>query len=263
MFLSLATVLIAFWIMNADTVKSSDNNSNIVLKISSDKETYILGEVINLQFELKGKNDEPITLRSVPTVETGYMRVWIASPDRNFKEYEGDRWGLFDGNKSAQQAKSIKSQAAILFNRKPVQYSSLTENQIKTDYAISESGVYFIKASAIIWNEQPKSDEDKMVIESEPIQIVVNEPVGDDLEVWKRIKDNGEFAYFIQQGSFRVRNIEERKKLLEEVEQITTKYPNSLLTNQMKQSLEKFRETEEKIKESSPKNKQNNQEKKP
>lgn len=261
-FISLAVVGFIFWIIGNDIVRSSENGRDLILKVSSDKETYILGEIINLEFEVKDKNNKTFTLRSIPTVEVGYMHVWIASADRNFKEYEGPKWGLSDGNKLPETASSFKSQATILFNRKPAQqYSSFPKTQIETTYAIPEPGVYFIKATATIYNEEVKSDNDKIVIESEPIRIVINNPAGEDAEVWNLIKDNVEFAFFMHKGSFISDKFEEREKLVKEVERITAKYPTSILAIQMKQNIAKYRELEEVIKES--KKNQNNQEKKP
>ena len=184
-FLTLITIVFTYWLINTNTVKSSGSNANLVLTIQLDKESYILGEKINLQFELKDKKNKIIALNALPTVENGYLRVWIASSNRSFKEYKGARWGFDEGGKP-QKGTSFKSQANILWNGKvPDSWKneSFGRNRIETDYAFVEAGVYFIKATAIIFDEDAKSDDDKIVIESEPIQIIVNEPIGDDLEV--------------------------------------------------------------------------------
>src|SRR5215213_5039155 len=93
-FIGLLATVIIFWVINTNTVKSSESNADLILKVSVDKQSYALGEEINLQFEIKDKNSKTFTLRSIPTVEDGYLHVWIASADRNFKEYLGPRWGL-------------------------------------------------------------------------------------------------------------------------------------------------------------------------
>jgi DNA polymerase II large subunit len=67
----------------------------------------------------------------------------------------------------------------------------------------------------------------------------------DDSAVWNKIKDRGDLAYFIQEGKFRTRKPEEEEKLKQEVEQIINQNPNSIIANQMTQSLEKFRDVEE------------------
>lgn len=254
----LAAILTAFWVINTNAVKSSDNNSKLTLAVSSDKDTYVLGEIINLQFELKSETGEAITLRIVPTVENGYMQVWIASAaDREFKEYQGYRWGLDELNLPPQQGKSFKSKAAVLWNNKPPaewKGAVFAKDLLETDYVALEPGVYFIKASASV-SEGPVSSGDRTIIESEPIRIVINEPAGDDLRIWKKIKDRGDIGYFIQVGDFRTSDAAEREKLRKEVEDLIAKHPNSILAGQIRQSLEKFQVLEELIKESSPKNK--------
>jgi len=59
-------------------------------------------------------------------------------------------------------------------------------------------------------------------VDSEPIAITVEEPIGEDLEVWNRIKNDGKFAFFIQ------------------VEDILQKYPRSIYAAPLRRSLEKF-----------------------
>lgn len=242
-FLTPALLILAFWLISAKIVKSSVNDSDLILTVNSDKESYILGEQVNLRFEITHKKNKIITLRSAPTVENGDIRVWIASSNRNFKQYRGARWGFDEGGKPRKE-KSFKSQAGILWNGKAPDSSkneSFDKNRIETDYAFVEAGVYFIKATATVFNEDAKSDDDKISIESEPIQIIVNEPVGDDLEVWKNIKDNGALGLFMQTGRLLNEKPAEAQKLLKEVEDIISKYPDSLLVGQLKNGLEKYR----------------------
>ena len=249
-----------FGTINNEAVKSSENNPDLILKVGADKESFILGEEINLQFEIKDKNNKTFTIRSVPTVKDGDIRVCIASTDRNFKEYKGARWGFSEGGKTQKKGKSFKSQAEILWNGKPPDSQkgeSFTRNRIYTDYAIMEAGIYFIKATATLFEEDAKSENDRITIESEPIQIVVNEPIGADLEVWKRIKDNGNIGCFMQNGIFGDAKPEESQKLLKEVEEIISKYPDSLLVTQLKRGMEEYRNIEALINESKQQ-KQNN-----
>lgn len=55
-------------------------------------------------------------------------------------------------------------------------------------------------------------------------------------------------AYFIQYDEVQTFKTEKQEKLLEEIEQIVTKYPTSLLGSQVKQSLIQFRANEAKSK---------------
>lgn len=116
-----------------------------------------------------------------------------------------------------------------------------------TDYAFPEAGNYLIKAIATVPNGA--SSDDLTKIESETIQIIINDPIRDDLKVWNQIKNRGEIAYFLQQGETPTFQDDKAEKLLKEIEQISQKYPNSLLANKMRLTLEKFRVDEEKRKE--------------
>ncbi len=230
-----------------NAVKQSKNDLPLILKVSSEKQTYILGEVVKLNFELINKGDKVIKIPLRPDVSTGYLKVWIALDGQEFNRYHNSSWGRMEhGGPTLQPGQSFNSQATILWNSKPDTLNlnpDVAKGRIMNDYAFPKAGVYFIKAVASITGDAP------MKIESEPIQIVVNEPVGDELKVWNDIKDSGEIASFIQRGSFLTSKDEEEKNLVKRVEQITQSYPNSFLVGQMKQKLEKFRTGEEKSKE--------------
>lgn len=75
-------------------------------------------------------------------------------------------------------------EATILWNGK-IDVSGLNElaakeklkGKITTEYALPTPGVYFLKGL-------PYFGENGTPIESDPIQILVSEPVGDDLKIW-------------------------------------------------------------------------------
>jgi hypothetical protein len=230
-----------------NAVKQSKNDLPLILKVSSEKQTYILGEVVKLNFELINKGDKVIKIPLRPDVSTGYLKVWIALDEQEFNRYNNSSWGRMEhGGPTLQPDESFNSQATILWNSKPETLNlnpDVAKGKIMNDYAFPQAGVYSIKAVASITGDTP------MKIESESIQIVINEPVGDDLKVWNQIKDSGEIASFIQRGSFLTSKVEEEAKLVKRVEQITQSYPNSFLAGQMKQKLEKFRTGEERRRE--------------
>lgn len=261
--LSLISVIFLFWLIHTKIVKS-EPGSNLILTVRTDKETYILGEKINLQFEIKDRNDKTFTLRGLPTVEVGFMQVWIAAAsNRNFKEYKGANWGRYDSSKPW-TGKSFESQAEILWNGKPPESwknESFGKDLMNTDYPFMEGGIYLIKAAATIVDENAKSDEDKIVIESEPIRIVVDNPVDDDLVVWNKIKNNANLGLFMQHGRFTTTKPEEMQKLFEQVEKLIAKYPNSILVQQLKQGREKYLEVQEMIRQTQEEIKQNNEKK--
>jgi hypothetical protein len=82
------------------------------------------------------------------------------------------------------------------------------------------------------------------------------------LEVWYRIKDNGDIGYFLQEGEIvrgRYHKPEERAKFQQEVERLLNQYPNSFYAQSLRQSLDKFKANEEKRKASLEKMKQQKQ----
>ena len=183
-------------------------------------------------------------------VESGYVKIFVSPVNQVFRQYINGGVRTKTAGFVIRGGETVESQATILWNSKP-DIKNLSDsavkiyddNQLMTNYAFPNTGIYFIKAVLII------PGEPQTKIESELVKIVINEPVGDDLKVWNQIKDNGDIAYFIQQGETPTYQDEKAKKLLKEIEQITGKYPNSDLAGQMKQKLEKFRTGEEKSKE--------------
>lgn len=116
------------------------------------------------------------------------------------------------------------------------------EGRILSDYAFPETGTYFVKVYVMIFDDESGSGTGKMV-ESDPIKITITAPKGEDLEVWNKIKDNGEFAYFMQEGDITrgYKKPENRTKFQQELQDILNKYPNSFYSQSLRQSLDKFR----------------------
>ena len=227
-------------INNSNSFKSSEG---LQIDIVTSKDTYLLGETVFLNFEVKNNSSKDIRVRGLD-LDSNYVSVYISYEGQAFKKYRHSRINeAVGGMFKVGQVK--KSTAGILWNFSPMESSSrwkeMEETNILTYYAFPKPGVYIIKAVLGV-----PSSENPIEVESKPIQIVINEPVGDDLDIWNEIKDNGEFAYFIQEGEIRPSNKpKEREKLRQEIEQIVNQYPNSIIANQIEQSLEKFRTGEE------------------
>lgn len=238
-----AITLIVIWAEGVNATKPSENASDLTLKVIPEKPAYLLGEIVKLNFELTNSGDEPILLTYRPDVSTGYLKVWIASLGSDFNQYHNSSWERMEyGGPTLRPGQSFSSQATVLWNNKP-QIPSLSENKILTDYAFPLAGVYLVKAVVTITGDVP------IKVESEPIKITINEPVGDDLQVWNQIKESGEIASFVQRGSFLTSNNEEEQRLVKQVQEITQSYPNSFLVGQIRQKLERFRTGEERKRE--------------
>jgi len=221
-------------------VTMQSNSSPLKLIVKSNKETYKLGEIVHLSFELKNISSKDAFIGEVFGVGGGSLTVHVSKDSKNFPEYSPG-WGIVDFSPQAtliKPNKSIATSASVLWHLKPNALdgesneviNEVGKKKLLTTYAFPEPGNYFVKA--IFRNN----------LESEPIQITIEKPQGEDLEVWNKIKDDGNFAYFIQINDFLIPSYktEEREKFKQKVEKIINTYPNSFYAQSLRQSLEKF-----------------------
>jgi hypothetical protein len=243
-----ALSLSVFWSIIGFTQTDTTTN-NLSFKGKANKEVFIVGEPIAVVFEISNNGENSIKVHS-GGVETGFLKVLISGRDNEYKQYFGYGWGLKMGRmfELLPGKTHTYKEAKILWNGK-IDTSGLSEqaakeklkDRITTEYALPEPGVYFIKGLSYV-------GENAMVIESEPVQITINEPVGDDLTVWNQIKGNREIALLMQVGEFDTGKDEEKAKLVRQVEQILEQYPNSVYSGYLRQNLELFKMKEEKRK---------------
>jgi hypothetical protein len=237
--------------------KLVNSSKEVEVSLSSAKDSYRLGEIPYFDIILKNKGTEKLSFLNTFNVYSGGISIYISKGNKErFIEYLNRSWGTDDGfygNLTLNQNESKVQTTALLWNDKPKIADTLapevikraTEGKINTDYVFMDVGTYFVKVTYAIHFLNEKKP---VVIESEPIKITITEPEGEDLDVWKRIKDDGNFAYFIQEGETLIPGYktEERAKFLQEVEQILIDHPNSFYTESLRQSLEKFRASEAK-----------------
>lgn len=246
-FLAIGSLLLVLGKDEAKTAVSSRlEPPNIIVRIDSTKQSYIQGEAVALNLEIVNNGHSEVFLKGWD-VRSGLLRILVASEDQKFKQYAHSRWNREKPGRFIKPGETIKSQASLLWNFSPVgrvaDLSRVKDDVILSDLAFPDRGVYFLKAVLTI------TGENRMEVESAPVQIVINEPVGDDLRIWNKIKNNSELAYFIQENQIRASKAEEREKVLKEVEQLVSNYSTGILATELKESLEKFRESEAKVKE--------------
>lgn len=229
--------------------KSADTPTNILLTISSSETIYKLGEIVSIKTRITNRNSEPVNLVGTPETIVGIEISY--ENQKNYQHYAGPSVlhnFMVDGSDpyiTIKIGETLINQRSILWNYKPeVSHlnsdaaKSFLESRILTDYAFTKAGTYFIKAISII-----SKDGNSEKIESEPIKIIIIEPIGEDLEVWNKIKENGDIGYFLQEGDIARGSYykpEEREKFLKEVDQILIDYPNSFYAEPLRQSLAKF-----------------------
>jgi hypothetical protein len=231
--------------------------NSLRIRITSSKPTFVLGELVSFEIEITNESSESVLVRGLD-VDSNYVKIFVAEAGKKFKEYKHSRvketrWMKF------QPRQIVKSNVNILWNFTPAKFASnpskFNGTNIITDYVFPKSGIYFIKAVLVI----PNSNE-TLNIESETIQLNLRDPLGEDQEVWNKIKNNGDFGYFLQEGDFRIPEYKQEERIMfkQEVEQIVNRHPNSFITGQLRQSIEKFNQKEAKRRELREKMKQPN-----
>ena len=232
----------------------AEASNEIDLSLSVTRKTLHLGEILSIESRitnnasvpvyLEGDSDYAIAIKIAPKEDKDYKRYVPEGPEFSQEAY-------MDTKINPREA--FDRQITVLWNNSP-KVSHLnadaakpeTEGRILSDYAFPEVGTYFVKAvSSVMKNGKP------VLLESEPIQITVTEPQGEDLEIWSKIKNNGEFAHFLQYGDITrgYKKPEVRAQLQQEVEGILNKYPNSFYAEPLRQSLGRFHANEAKRKE--------------
>ncbi len=259
-------IFLAFVILTTATIfsfivlqKTAFSKNNLIVEISQSKSNYLLGEIVPINIKIINQGNSDVYLRGA-TPQSGYVKILISDDGKIFKEYDNGNWG----NKKMKGLtiapnQTINSQANILANSifstshlNAKSASEIVNKKVMTVYAFPKAGEYYLKAVLVIPNKDGNEE-----IESESVQITIEEPQGKDLEIWNRIKDRADFAYFIQEGEMvDFRSLNEQTKFEAEIEYILQKYPNSFYAESLRQSLDKFQAAEAKRQETMQKLKQ-------
>lgn len=242
------------WASFGHLQESANPEKELELAVRSSKGVYIKGEKVNLIFTLRNNGDEGLTILNNFPVDAGYIAVYVSKDGEHFGKYLNPEWGRTDtarGVITIKPHESIETSTDILWNNKPeishlngVAASRFIKDKILSDYVFPDAGTYLVK----IEYSGLSGPRGRYKIESEPVQISIAEPNGEDLEVWQKIKNRSDLAYFIQEGRFRTIKREEEQQLKYEAELIVNQYPTSSIARQIAQSLDKFRSFEEKRK---------------
>ncbi len=229
--------------------KSEAQDTDLSLTVTTPKDVFSLGEIVPLKFKFTNETVESIKFTDILDVKDNDIKILISQDGGNYKQYYHSNWGLDDrprGYITFKPHESRETSFGMLWNGVPnfVNLDIVADKQLINNYAFQTKGIYLIKAKTNIHF----SDKEAIWLESSPIQIVVEEPTGDNLTVWNKIKNRGDIAYFMQEGQINYVDAPAREKLRKEVEQILNQYPNSLFANSIRESLKKHQENEEKTK---------------
>lgn len=228
-----------------------ESTNNLIVKVKQLKSSYVLGEIVPLDIEVKNQGDLDAYLFGTD-VGSGYLHILISQSGDTYKKYSNGTWGdKKTKGKVLKPSEIINSTATVLSNTVPdvsglsdTAISHFKNKQLMTAYAFPKAGDYYLKAVLIV-----PSEDGNIEISSDPIKIIIKEPAGADSQVWNLIKDRSDFAYFIQNGELvDFKSPEKEAKFQQGVESIINKHPDSFYAESLKASLEKFRASEEKRK---------------
>ena len=228
------------------------NANSLALEVFGDKQIYLTGEMVSLHFKITNRSNASTSLQGDPTVWEGNLKVFIAQGTGPFREYFGPGWGTRDVLRweplKLLPGESFETDATVLWNQK-VETSHLSElyakklarQRLNTDYAMSDAGQYYVKAVL-------NSPQTGTTVESAPLSLTIEEPQDSDLDIWKALKQNPDYALFIQTGGL----LEHPKgpktvKVAGELETLLSRHPDSHYANRIRQSLSKRQEEIEKM----------------
>jgi hypothetical protein len=243
---ALAGVMCTTLVLSQSEAPASQDIKLLSLQVKSDKQSYLPGEMLTLDFRILNNSSVPVTLPRSVDVRTGYLRVFIAEESGQYDQYIGPRWGMSDVMRRKEvllaPGESYETSATVLHN-KTVETAHLSvtaaaevaKGRIRTEYVLPKPGMYSIKAALY---------DDAMMnrIESEPISVLIEEPQGVDLEVWNKIKDDGDFALFMQTGEIKERpNGPKTKQVVETLGSIEKAFPTTRYVGGIRSGLAKRR----------------------
>lgn len=212
------------------------------LDLTTENASYAAGEVIELKFAITNNSDKADAI-TAPDVGTGSLKVFLSGDGKDYREYVGPNWGALDAGqhqlKLAAGAR-FETNATMLYNQRlatghltPMYAERIDKARIPTEFAITEPGRYWIKASYT---------NGKDVIRSAPVEIEITTPVGQEAIVWDQIRSDGAFAYMLQTGDVRyLPGSAESEDFDERLRQVTSDYPETGLTRRLGQKIDQYK----------------------
>ncbi|MGH9819341.1 MAG: hypothetical protein ACRD43_04155 [Pyrinomonadaceae bacterium] len=247
--LSTVVFLAGLGILGSNKIPAATAN-RLELKLDATKQTYTLGEPVELSFVLSNTGQDSLSLGCFG-IGTGDVQLFISRDEKNFLRYRAG-WGNVDAvcNNSIKPGGQLEiPNVKILWNYNPDlrhlnadSAAEVRKGMLTSDYAFPTPGTYYLKATAF---------DGLSKLESAPIKITVTDPVGDDLVIWNEMKADPDIGYFIQMGDIKTPSfqVEERDKFELKLRHIVNEHPNSLYGEMLNDGLSKFQAAEVKRKE--------------
>lgn len=203
------------------------------LKVS--KTEWVLGTPVELTVSVSNVSQTPVQTSLFVSPKSGELSLMISSDGSTFRRYLGPDWGTIEmGPRTFTFAPGSKQEAS---------FSVLLNNDIDHgptepawDFAFPHPGTYFIKANVL---------SGLGTLTSNVIQVVIQQPKGDDVPVWEAIRTDKRLARFLQDPRPGQATSGEPEKL----QQLLNDHPQSSHALNMKRALDRHSRLTAKIQE--------------
>jgi hypothetical protein len=219
-----------------------------MLEVRSAASAYVPGELVNLAISVTNLSAGVLSVPAGVDVWEGQVEVLIAFEDGPFRQYQGPGWGLRDTVPRAaialQPGKTVRTSATVLYShgmeRKHLNKrlaDEIAAQHLEDGYALARPGRHRIKA---LLHDEGFTE----TIESQAIEITVDEPQGPDRDVWRALERDAEYGYFMQAGSVKGHPDSARsRQIVAVLEKIFSDFPASRYAEPLGIALSKHHET--------------------
>lgn len=221
-----------------DVQQAISLKSCCTLSVINNSRSYILGEIVDLEIRLTNTLEDVVWINSLLPTSFGNFDIYISNDNVRYRRNMQPLWGVKDyvivhpTTLDAHKSESIK--ISVLYNSIGDDHINEVENRVTTSNLFPMPGIYYIKAIL-----KDYTRERRETLESAPIQINILQPKGDDLQIWNTIKDNPQFAFFLQESVIH-EDLETEKYMIQTLEDLTQTYPKGKLASQIRRALDKF-----------------------
>jgi ketosteroid isomerase-like protein len=213
-------------ISTAKATASAEYQTGLTVTLASDKDTYLLGEPITLTLEIENRTSSTLFVHKAFEVEYGRIWVYLINKDGTSSPYRGPYFGIKDTVFPLvpyQPGERSRVSFTVLCH-----FASRTPEDPQRFYFLDKEGKHLLRAEliGIMPNQR---------VVSEPIEIELVLPQGEDRLVWKMLQTK-DAAFFLHTG----RPLG-NSSILEFFQEIIRNFPRSTYVPHIRTSIEKLR----------------------
>jgi hypothetical protein len=243
-------ILVAAWCSFAPLATAGaqlEKVDGVKLVVHPAKRSLVPGELLDVRLEIRNESGESVPIRAGMTVQVGGITLDLAEGSGPFRRVRGPGWGgaEFDDTTDVDlpPGESQYSDAPVLYNDFRVTEGlpraaadEIRSRELDTAYVFERPGRYLLRGTLHLGvGLEP--------IQSEPVEVEVRAPTGQDAKAWNAIKNCRACARFLQTGEAGGLADDERNTATAGVlERVATESPKSIYAAQIRQSLENHRE---------------------